>query len=78
MTDKDQPTLNFGIDPHKTPIFYVDTYLISSNENVVTFNFAQATPDPSQQNVISRVAMTKQQAKDFVKNLGDHIEKFEV
>ena len=76
--EEEQKKINFNIDPHKTPIMYADSYLISSNDNVVTLNFAQALPDPSQQNIVSRVALTRQQAKQFLANLNDHIEKFEV
>lgn len=79
MADKaEQPNINFGIDPNKTKVLYVDSYLISNNEHVVTFNFAQALPDPTQHNIVSRVALTKAQAKEFLKNLNEHIEKFEV
>ena len=71
--------VNFSLDPNKTPVLFVDSYLISSNDNAVTFNFAQAlVGNSNQQNIIARVALTPKQAKDFVANLNDHIEKFEV
>ena len=70
--------VNFSLDPNKTPVYSVDTYLIGSNEHMVTFNFAQVVPGNNQQNIISRVSLTRTQAKEFVKNLSDHIDKFEV
>lgn len=76
--DAEQQQVNFNFDPSKVPVLYVDTYLIGSNENVVTFNFAQGLPGSSQQSVVSRVALTRQQAKEFVKTLNDHIEKHEL
>lgn len=76
--DDNQPKINFTIDPNKTPVFQVDGYLISSNEHTVTFSFAQNILGENQQNVVSRVALTRAQAKEFLKNLSDHIEKFEV
>ena len=76
--EHDHDHVNFNVDMQKTPTLYVDSYLIVSNENAVTLNFAQAMPDPKQQNIVSRVAMSKNQAKDFVKRLQDHIDKFEV
>lgn len=77
--DKNTPQqLNFNFDPTKVPVLYVDTYLIGSNENIVTFNFAQALPGTNQQSVVSRVALTRDQAKEFVKNLNDHIERNEL
>lgn len=70
--------VNFNLDPNATPVYYADSYVIGSNRHVVTFSFAQALPDPVQQNMVARVALTKEQAKEFLKNLNDHIEKFEV
>lgn len=76
--NEDKRQLNIGIDPLKTPILYADGYAIGSNQNVVTFNFLQGMPSTSQKQVISRIALTKEQAKEFLKNLNDHIEKFEM
>ncbi len=73
-----QVNINFNLDPNKTPIMYADSYLVTSNEHVMTFNFAQALLDPTQQNIVARVALTSAQAKDFLKNLNDHIGKYEV
>lgn len=76
--DKNQKQVNFNVDVNKVPVLYADGYLIGSNENVVTFNFSQAMPGAEQQNIVSRIALTRTQAKEFVKNLAEHIEKFEV
>lgn len=70
--------INLNLDPHKTPVMMVDTYVIGSNQHVVTLNFAQGFLDSPQQHVVARVALTRDQAKEFLKNLNDHIEKFEV
>lgn len=73
-----QDHVHFNIDVTTTPTLFIDSYLISSNENALTLNFAQAMPDPKQQQIVSRVAMTRAQAKEFAKQLQDHIAKFEV
>lgn len=80
MAKDEQPTtnINFMVDPNKTPVLYADGYLIGNNEHVVVLSFSQALPNASQQNVVARVAFTKAQAKDFLRALNDHIEKFEV
>lgn len=82
MSDKDntdkQKQINFNINTDKVPVLYADGYLIGSNENVVTLNFSQAMPGSDQQNIVSRIALTRAQAKEFIINLTDHIEKFEV
>jgi hypothetical protein len=80
MDEQDsKPQINISIDANKIPVLYADAYLIGSNEHVLTLNFMQAmAPDPNQQNVVARVALTRNQAKDFQKSLKDHIEKYEV
>jgi hypothetical protein len=78
MADQPQQNVNFSLDPNQTPVFTVDSYLISSNTNTLTLNFGQAVLDGSQQNIISRVSLTPAQAKELLGNLNDHIEKFEI
>lgn len=76
--DEEQKPINFNVNPDRVPVLHVDSYLIGSNDHGMVFNFGQALPDPTQQQIVARVALTKQQAKEFLKNLNDHIEKFEV
>ena len=80
MADKkDTPQdINLNLDPTKTPVLMADTYIIASNDHVVTFNFAQGFLGQPQQNVVARIALTRAQAKEFLKTLNDHLEKFEV
>jgi hypothetical protein len=79
MADKadDKQKVNFSVDPNKVAVYFTDAYLITSNDQTLTFNFAQSVFDGQQQTIVSRVAMTLDQAKGFLKNLNDHIEKFE-
>lgn len=76
MDSTDQP-VNFSIDPNKAPVYFADGFVISSNEQAVTFGFSQAVADGKQQNIVARVAMTNAQAKEFLKTLNDHLEKYE-
>jgi hypothetical protein len=76
--NKAQNNINFNIDPNRVRVLYADSYLIGSNDHVVTLSFGQALPDPTQQNIVSRIALTKGQAKEFLQKLNEHIEKFEV
>lgn len=78
MANEPQQPINFGVDPQKVPVLFVEGYLIGSNQHSVTFSFSQSVLDGQQQNIVSRVAMTREQAKEFLKNLNDHIEKFEL
>lgn len=74
----EQRNVQFNVEPGKTPVMYADSYLIGSNEHVATFSFAQALPQPDQQHIVSRVALTRAQAKDFLSRLSDHVQKFEL
>lgn len=76
--DEDKKKVNFNLDPNKTPVLHADSYLIGSNEHVVTLNFAQALPQPGQQHIVARVSLTRKQAKEFLTNLNDHVQKFEI
>lgn len=79
MAKQDEKSqINFNFNPEKTPVMLVDGYLIGSNENYVTFSFAQGFMDGKQQHVVSRVGMTPKQAREFLEKLNDHIQKFEV
>lgn len=76
---QDQPNqVNFSVDPNRTPVLYADSYLIFSNQHAVTLNFGQAVLDGSQQNIVSRISLTRDQAKELLNTLSDHIEKFEI
>jgi hypothetical protein len=78
MADKPQDLpVNFSLDPNKTPVYFADGYLIVSNEQSLVLNFTQNLFDGNQQNVVTRTAMTLEQAKRFLKDLNDHLEKFE-
>lgn len=79
MEDEQQKpqNVNFSVNPDKTPVYFVDGFVIGSNPQAITLNFAQAVVSGEQQQIVARVAMTVPQAKEFLKNLNDHIEKFE-
>lgn len=76
--EQEQQKINFTMNPDQTPVYQADGYLITSNEHIVTFNFFQDFPGGASKNIVSRIALTRAQAKEFLNNLNDHIEKFEV
>jgi hypothetical protein len=78
MADSKPQPVKFDLDPDSTPVYYADSYLIGSNQHAVTLSFAQALPTQSEQNIVARVALTREQAREFLKMLNDHIEKLEV
>jgi hypothetical protein len=75
---KDDQVINFNVNPENAPVLAADSYLISSNENFVVLGFAQNVPGSNVQHIVSRVAMSPRQTKEFLEKLHDHIQKFEV
>ncbi|MBC7546192.1 hypothetical protein H7171_00425 [Candidatus Saccharibacteria bacterium] len=69
--------VSFNVDPSRTPIYFVDSYVITSDNHAVTVNMAQAVIGGEQRNIVARFAMTAEQAKEFLGSLNDHLEKFE-
>jgi hypothetical protein len=72
-----KPLMQFNLDPNNTPILFSDAYVITSSSQTLTYNFAQSLLDGQDQTIVARIAMTLDQAKAFLKNLNDHIEKYE-
>jgi len=75
---KDDQVINFNVNPENAPVLAADSYLISSNENFVVLGFAQNVPGSNVQHVVSRVAMSPRQTKEFLEKLSDHVQKFEI
>jgi hypothetical protein len=75
---QDDAQVNFNLEPNQTPVYFVDGYMIVSGPQSLTLNFTQNLFDGKQQNVVGRMAMTLDQAKRLLKDLNDHIEKFEL
>jgi hypothetical protein len=69
--------IRFNVDPIRTPIYFIDSYVITSDDHSVTINMAQAVIGGEQRNIVGRFAMTAEQAKQFLGSLNDHLEKFE-
>ncbi len=78
MPNENNQNINFNLNPDNTPVLHVDSFLISHNEHTMIMNFAQALPDPKQQQIVSRVSLSRSQAREFLNTLTDHMKKFEV
>ncbi len=61
--------LNINLDPARTPVLYVDSVYMKVNKNGVVLDFAQQVGPSNQYNIIARVGMSKEHAKDVVENL---------
>jgi transcriptional regulator with XRE-family HTH domain len=74
--EEKQPTKNNIEFSSSTPVLFSDAVLVTSNENGLVLNFAQALFE-SNYKVVSRIGLTAKHAKSLVKALEEHIEKVE-
>jgi hypothetical protein len=59
-----------NINPVTTPVLYTDNIIITTNEDGVVLDVSQRVGSTNQANVITRVGMSREHAKKFVKELG--------
>lgn len=72
MAEKKQdPDFSVKVNPEKVPILYTDTIFMNVNEDGVTFDICQKVGNSNQVQVISRVGMSRDHAKKFVKKLSE-------
>lgn len=58
--------VSVSVDLNTTPILYTDNVLISMNEDGVVFDVTQKLVGANQVRIVSRVGMSRTQAKKFV------------
>lgn len=66
---KKQVNLNINLDT--TPIFYTENIFISTSSDGVTMDVAQKLVGTNQQRIVTRVGMSREHAKKFLKELGN-------
>lgn len=69
MVDKDPKT---NVIVPNVPILYTDTIFMNVNEDGVVIDVAQKTP-PNNLTVVTRIGMSREHAKKFVKKLSEII-----
>lgn len=74
MSDKKTETqhaeIAINVNPDTTPILYTDNIFMSTNEDGVVLNFGQSADPSNQIKIVSRVGMSRNHAKKFLKELG--------
>lgn len=68
---EEKPNLNINLDPNQTKIMYTDMVFMNVNEDGVTFDVCQKVGNSNQFNVVSRIGMSREHAKKFVKKLSE-------
>ncbi|HLL61210.1 MAG TPA: hypothetical protein VK338_05815 [Candidatus Nitrosocosmicus sp.] len=66
---QEQNELNLNVNLDTTPILYTDFIQMVTNKNGVVLDVCQQL-GPNQMRIVSRLGMSREHAKEFVKQLG--------
>lgn len=61
--------ININLDT--TPVLYTDNVLMSTNEDGLVLDFGQKLGTTNQLRIVSRIGMSREHAKKFLKELGN-------
>lgn len=71
MAENPTKEVNLNINLDTTPIFYTENIFISTSEDGLTLDVAQKLVGTNQQRIVTRVGMSREHAKKFLKELGN-------
>lgn len=74
---KQVPSLQVNLNPDTTQILYTDNIIMSVNDDGLVLDICQKIGSTNQLKVVSRVGMSKNHAKKFLKHLGELLAKSE-
>lgn len=63
--------VQINLNPDTTPVLYTDSILMSTNEDGVVLDVAQKIGPAKQLKIVSRIGMSRNHAKKFVKKLSE-------
>lgn len=66
-----QKNVQVNINLDTTPILYTDNIIISSNEDGIVLDVCQKIGPTEQRRIVSRVGMSRNHAKKFLKEFGN-------
>ncbi len=73
MEDKKEQKINqlsIDVNLDKTPIFYTDNIFMTTNEDGVVFDVGQKLGPTNKMRIVTRIGMSREHAKKFLKELG--------
>lgn len=70
MADQKQQEVSINVNLDTTPILYTDNVIMTSNEDGLILNICQKIGPTNQMRIVSRIGMSRNHAKKFVKELG--------
>ncbi len=68
---KEQQKINRNLNPQATPILYTDDVFMTISNQGVVLDIGQRIANTNQIQVISRIGMSREHAKELVKQLGN-------
>ncbi|MCL5970835.1 MAG: hypothetical protein M1450_05045 [Patescibacteria group bacterium] len=71
MADQKQNEVSINVNLDTTPILYTDNVFMSVNEDGLVLDICQKIGPTNQMRIVSRVGMSKNHAKKFLKELGN-------
>jgi hypothetical protein len=69
MADKPQNNIQLNVNLDTTPVLYTDNIIMNINEDGVVLNVGQVLFGTNQMRIVSRVGMSREHAKKFVREL---------
>lgn len=70
-TEQSQQEVSINVNLDTTPILYTDNIILTANEDGIVFDVCQKLGTSNQLRVVSRVGMSRNHAKKFVKEMGN-------
>lgn len=70
MDKKKEQEVQINLNLDTTPVFYTDNILMTSNEDGVVLDVGQKVGPSNQLRIVSRIGMSRNHAKKFLKELG--------
>lgn len=69
--NKNQKDQKINVNAERTPVVYTDNIFMVSNNFGVVLDITQRVANTNQFQVVNRVGMSREHAKEFVKQLGN-------
>lgn len=69
MAENQELQININLDT--TPILYTDNILLTTNEDGVVLDVGQKLGPSNQMRIVTRIGMSRNHAKKFLKELGN-------
>jgi len=65
------PQFNINVNPENARILFTDTIFMNTNEDGVVLDIAQKVGRTNQMQIVSRIGMSREHAKKFIKKLSE-------